>query len=221
MTAASSGPDWVLFWTVVAAIVGTLALIGVGYQVVGYYGEHPRRRIEYVVRTTRMVPEHDNVEELEVFVRNIKIEDPHIVSVTIISNSRADIPSTLFDAGKPIIIRVDRGGAVTLNQPSAGTIDIDGGRGEGLEWAEFHVPPQLIRKRSRGSVTFISAGVPSVTVKSPLIEVEDREITALADYQRIPAARAARFVLFAINALLVGAGAATVVFLIGRLLGWL
>ncbi len=99
-----------LFWTVVAAVVGALALIGVGYQVVGYYREHPRRRLEYVVRTTRMVPHHDHVEELEVFVRKIKIEDPHIVSVKIISNSRADIPSTAFVAGKPIVIRVNNGG---------------------------------------------------------------------------------------------------------------
>ncbi len=46
-SSSSAGIDWVLFWTVVAAVVGALALIGVAFTILQYYRDHPKRRIEW------------------------------------------------------------------------------------------------------------------------------------------------------------------------------
>lgn len=201
--------DWSLLFAIVGATVGTLALVGVGFQVVSYFRDHPKRRIEYTVHSTRLVASKRKIDDMVVTVRGIQVNDPHLVTLNVYSNSRADIPSSAFDAGDPLRIRVAPGGALLLDESkNDGGIQIDGGHGENFEWAEFGVPPQLIRKRSEGSIMFVSSGPPTVSVTAPLIDVDVREVSPLKEYQRIPAVRRIRTIELTIRYVIVGGVAA-------------
>jgi len=202
--------EWSLLFTVIGAVVGTLALVGVAFQIVSYYRDHPKRRVEYTVHSARLVASRRKINDMVVTVRGVVVDDPHLVTVNLYSNSRADIPSTAFDAGRSMRIRVEPGGALTLDGPDfRGGIQVNGGHGDGFAWAEFAVPPQLIRKRSEGSITFVSSGTPKITLDAPLVDVDVREVSPLKEYQRIPGVRRARAAELALRVVL-GAGFASI-----------
>lgn len=176
-TETSGGWDWVLFWTVVAAVVGALALVGVVFAVIGYYRDHPKRQLEITIKSRRLVQSTSKV-TLEVKVGGIDVPDPYLVEVRLASNSRADIASSTFDAGRNLKIRVQPGGAFVLGEGRAdGGIQVSGAHGEGWDQAEFVIAPQLIRKGSTLALDFISNGTPNVMVDSPLIDVPVVDVT--------------------------------------------
>jgi|tagenome__1003787_1003787.scaffolds.fasta_scaffold20417244_1 hypothetical protein len=171
----STSFDWAIFWTAAAAIVGALALVGVAFAIASYFKSNPKRRLEYVVTSQKLVngvlPSGSAV---KIAINGVEIADPYFVNVSIVSNSRADIPSTSFDGGAPIRIRSEPGGALMLNadEANAASIGVTGGHGEGMEWAEFVIEPQLIRKRSNVTLTFVSNGPPNVTVAGDLVDID-------------------------------------------------
>lgn len=175
---AAQGFDWANFWAAVAAIVGLIALISVVVSVIAFRRQFPKRRIDYVVDTQRLVSNELPSGSVEFKVRGVSVENPYITTVRMLSNSRADIPSGAFDGGEPIVVRIEPGGAVLLGIERSGPdqIVIDGGRGEGMDWAEFPIQPQLIRKRSSAKFSFVSEGRPTVSVISPLVDIEVREV---------------------------------------------
>jgi hypothetical protein len=78
----------------------------------------------------------------------------------------------VFDAGRPLIFRIEPGGASFLeSSDSDGGIRLTRTAGEGWEWAEFDLGPQLIRTRARLTLSFMSSGQAKVRVDSPLIDV--------------------------------------------------
>jgi len=170
--------DWATFWAATAAVVGTLALVGVVVAVISYFKQFPKRRLEYVVSYQRLVtgvlPKGS---VLRVEIEGVEVSDPYLVSILFESNSRADISSVAFDGGRPIKVRMEPGGALVLNQheAQAAAISVSGGHGEGLDWAEFAIEPQLIRKKARGQLIFVSDGPPHVSIESPLVDIEVRE----------------------------------------------
>lgn len=162
--------DWASIWSAVAVVIGMLTLIGVVYAVVGYYRDHPKRQLEYTVKSFRMVQTAPRA-MLEVKVNGMAVADPHLVQFRMSSNSRADIPSSAFDAGNSLNIRVSPGGAAVLGDLTREAIEVNSRVGDDWEWAEFEIPPQLIRKGANLSFDFISNGPPNMTVTSPLVDV--------------------------------------------------
>ncbi|WP_438855711.1 hypothetical protein [Agromyces sp. M3QZ16-3] len=174
--------DPALVWGIVGGVAAVLALIGAAYTAVSFYRQFPRRRLEYIVWQRPLVASGHRVDDLVVTVQGMVVDDPHLVRVLFYSNSRADIPSTAFDAGKPIVIRVEPGGAILTNsETGTGSIAIEGGSDEGLDLAEFRIQPALIRKRSTGSIAFVASGSPRVRVDSPLIDIDVRDMSSLGD----------------------------------------
>lgn len=167
-------------WGFVGAAFGALALVGVGFQIVSYFREHPKRRLEYTVKSRPLVIAARGA-TLEVKVDGVEVKHPHLVEFRLVSNSRADVPSSAFDAGKPLKIRVEPGGALVLADGVTGTIESSRGEGYGWEWAEFRVEPQLIRKASQLTLNLVSSGKPTVTVSSPLIDVPVWDVTKRPD----------------------------------------
>lgn len=174
--------DTSAFWTVVGAVAGVVAVI---IGLVTYLRANPKRRIEYSTEAVRLLSSRAKIEGLEVKVRNLPIPDPHLVTLRLRSNSRADIPSSSFDGGKDLVFRVEPGGALLLSSANDG-IRTEGSEGLGFEWARFPIPPQLIKKRATGTITFVSAGEPVVAVEgdSPLIDIDVREVRAPLDPSR-------------------------------------
>ncbi|WP_341940929.1 hypothetical protein [Microbacterium sp. LWH10-1.2] len=55
------------------------------------------------------------------------MRDPYLVEFQLVSNSRADIPSAAFDAGRSLTIRVEPGSAVVVGDVADKGIMTTGG----------------------------------------------------------------------------------------------
>ncbi|MGU3358668.1 hypothetical protein ACLBWJ_15545 [Microbacterium sp. M4A5_1d] len=196
---------------VVWAIVGVAVTVIVGfYTVITYYRANPKRRLEYAVEVVRLVAAPTAIENLDVRVNGLQIQDPHLVTLRLFSNSRADIPSGSFDDGRPLVFRVEPGGALLLSETDDG-IRFGGSSGHGFEWATFPITPQLIKKRASGSITFVSAGKPRIVIedRAPLIDIEVRHVRPSPENAGNPFAPR-RLLLASIPAFAVGAAALVV-----------
>ncbi|WP_431805235.1 hypothetical protein [Microbacterium sp. bgisy203] len=109
-TPASDAWDWTLTWTIIGVAV---ALVVGAFAVAGYFRDHPKRRLEYTVTTRRLIQSTPDL-GLEVRVNGVEIADPHLVEFRLRSNSRADIPTSAFDAGRDLTFRVEPGGALVV-----------------------------------------------------------------------------------------------------------
>ncbi|MGN7969107.1 hypothetical protein [Microbacterium sp. 22296] len=161
------GIGWTIAGVLVAVVFGVAGLVT---WLVSYQRSHPKRRIEWS-HTSKPVIGGDLAEsDIEFRVKGTEVRLPFFNEFTLRSNSRADIPSTLFDGGKPITLKV-RGGAVVVGDFS-GDIKHNGAMGgSGMSWVHFDYGPQLIRKHGSSSFFFVSEGPASVEVESPLIDV--------------------------------------------------
>lgn len=210
-------------WGFVGAIVGLFALVAaVVIGVVMYRRQFPKRRLDYWVESTPLVASAASaVSGLEVRVSGMKVLDPHLNTFVITSNSRADIASSAFDAQKPIRIEIVSGGAMHLplsNEPHE--IKFTSGQGRGLEWAEFQIGPQLIRKGMEGRLLFVSSGPPEMNFDLPLVDIESRHLTPAQVHSREPEVRQALIQsLWRLTGLLaVTLGAVLISWLVGLLL---
>lgn len=169
--------DWGFVGVILAVVFGIATVVGIVYAIRSYNRDHPKRRLEYTVRRTALVQTTFSA-DLEIRIKGVRIEDPHLVELSLRSNSRADIPSDRFNGGESLVFRVEPGGAmVSRAGPYGQGFTMNVGGGTGWDWAEFVLPPQLIRKDANLSFTFISNGAPGVTVRSPLIDIDVLDVS--------------------------------------------
>ncbi len=167
---AAEGWDWTLFWTIVGASAGSLALIGVLVAVVAYRRQFPKRRMAFGYDSRSLLRPHALPRgDLEVRIQGTVLAEPHFVELDVWSESRADIPSTSFDAQQSITFNVRAENVVP--GWSAGAIEIDIEPLADGQGVRVSVAPQLIRKHARATVTFVTDGEPSIKHKSPLIDI--------------------------------------------------
>lgn len=157
---------------IVIGIAGVLITIGVALW--QHWRRRTKWRLEWWFESTPMTNS-----SVSIRVRDVEVADPHLTRVEIRSAGWATIPQNNFDAGRALEFSVDQGGAVTLdNSHGEGQIAIDGGEGEGFEWATYRVQPQPIGAGARGYLTFVSAGPAHVSIRrpEPLIDAEVRKL---------------------------------------------
>lgn len=167
-TATGGGWDWVLFWTIIAAIVGALALIGVVVAIIAYRRQFPKRAVEYSVEVRPLVERSLPEGTIEVRANGTAMADPHFVGFNVWSNSRADIPSASFDAGRPIVFEVTALSTVVV-QITTHDLDLELETSDGN--SSIRLPAQLIRAASRAEITLVCDGKPEITPQSPLIDI--------------------------------------------------
>jgi len=181
--------DQGLFWSIVGALGGIVAAVLIGLAT--YHRQFPKRSIDWWVESTRMMASSGaaHFDSVEVKVNRIVVLDPYLNTLTLFANSRADIPSAVFDQGQVITIRVTSGGILKLDSPADDTITFGGGHGEGFDWGEVEISPQLIRKGAEGHLVFVSAGAPTVEVDSPLVDIDVRRLMPPQAHTRTPEGR--------------------------------
>ena len=158
-----------------------IGVIGIVVSMLLYRLANPKRRLEWWIESTPLVGAigTEQIENLSIKVENVEIADPFLNTITLVANSRADIPSSAFDSGRPMVISITKGGALGLQREEPnGAIRFEAGRGEGFEWAKHDVNPQLIRKKAKGKLVFVSSGKPEVQIESSLIDIEVRRIAS-------------------------------------------
>lgn len=175
-TSAEASWDWSLTWNIVAAVVGILTLVGVIYAVIGYYRDHPKRSIEYTVRVRQLV-QAVPMGMLEIKAGDTVFTNPYFCELQLVSNSRADIPSSAFDAGRLLSFGVRSEEVVLLEQKSTGGLTISKSSKNQVGPTVLAIKPQLIRKRASAVVTLLSNGKPSLTISSPLIDIPITNVT--------------------------------------------
>lgn len=166
------------FWTVVGAVAGVLALIGIVIGVVTYRRQFPKRELQYEVETFPLLRAYSHpASGLTVHLDGRPITEPHVVRVRVSSRSRADIPSGSFDSGAPIKFESSKPIVVTgWTAKSDSSIGLEIGAGRAV--TEFSIPAQLIARKASGSMSGIAEGQPAVTVASKsLIDIDITRIS--------------------------------------------
>lgn len=86
------------------------------------------------------------------------MSEPFLTTVEITSRSRADIPSTSFDASKPIVFEIETHNDTYQNLQHSGDIEIDLPNQAIGRVLTFSVPTQLIRKNAQAEFMFLTEG---------------------------------------------------------------
>ena len=166
-------------WTIIGAVAGVLALIGIVIGVITYRRQFPKRELQYEVETFQLLREYSHpASGLKVLLDGRAIADPHVVRIKVSSRSRADIPTASFDSGAPIEFESSKPIVITgWTAKSDSSIGLEMNTADRLITG-FRVPAQLIRRKASGAVAGIAEGKPSVIVTSKsLIDIDVNRVS--------------------------------------------
>lgn len=166
---------WVCDTPPVEIALGVLTLIaGIVVPIWLHRRAHPARQFRYRVVSTRALQGLYGANEMgvpvTVRVGDELVRDPHTFAIELWSTGRADVPSTSFDAGTPLIINV---GARIL----PGTFANQAGHSSTVHFTqisdrELALSPQLLSRSLRVTLTGSTDAAPMVSIRNPLIDVD-------------------------------------------------
>lgn len=150
---------------IIVTAVGVAATVGIGWWQVRK--ANPKRQISYAVEVTPLLADAAARDAVQVAVAGEALKNPHIVRLSVRSDSRVDIASDSFDQQKALAF--DFGSPVqTLVDAEWSGIRLTIGRGNVLE-----MEPQLIKPGDRASVSVIVDGAPEdIKVSKTLIDTK-------------------------------------------------
>lgn len=167
--------------------------------------ENPKRELTYAVRSERLLGRSAAGLGLVVTHDGKELENPHLVTIGVISTGRADIGSDRFDDRRPIRFTVSVPVVADLDEPE----DSDGKpcvRFNGTD--TYEVKPVLIRKTDRFYCRFLTEGRPEIEMVSPL---RDIEVKSESDYLKQKRRRSSRWYMSTLFVGAVGVAAIAVV----------
>lgn len=133
-----------------------------------------RAQVEISVEATPLLPENARDGLLEVTFRDIRVENPHLVAVSVKNVGPRDLATDTFDAGLPVAIGFDNtfygltsvAGGMRIESPAIGASD---------KSAVVRLGPGLLKRGTAWSFSAITTGPVEVTVDSPLIDTDIRK----------------------------------------------
>lgn len=153
-------------------LIGIVALIlTVVIPVALHRREHPTRQVRWRVQAVRLLSADLGASRrISVTVDGRSVRDPHLVTVTLWSSGRADVPSSSFDQQLPITVRL---GVPILEQidatpeaPNPWLLQPDVLAGTSLT-----LPPMLLRRGSRYTTQALVEGRPTPYLEQALIDI--------------------------------------------------
>lgn len=177
-------------WTIAGVVIGAIAvLVAVYFGVRTLRRQFPKRELRYTVQATPLLNSNPAAAhyDLRVLLSGRELRDPYAVTVSFESRSRADIPSSSFDAARPILITADIPLHVsTGSEVGPKSIGIEwnwlGNRGDGT--MDGTIAPQLIRPKATGFFNALTDGMPKITVDSSLVDIVVRDSAHTSDSSR-------------------------------------
>lgn len=161
------------FLPLAALIVAIIAIL-VAVWATRRWGNR-RAKVQFEFRSLPLLRDDMKPGLLEVTYRDMPVKKPHLVSVTIENVGPRDIPSSAFDAGKPI--------SVTFNQTFYGLTSTSGGVhttspaiGTPANDAIVLIQPGLLKRREAWSFSAVLSGPAEISVESPLIDTDMRQV---------------------------------------------
>ena len=139
---------------VVTVVAGALTLIALIRQ-------FPRRRLELTTTSEILLP--GVRPDLEPKLADFK--NPYLVSVQLKSSSRADIATSMFDAGRSLVCRFQQ---PIFEVPDAAEGDLQ----YSIQGREIRFAPQLLRANSSIRLSIVAENsAPTYGLESPLIDI--------------------------------------------------
>jgi hypothetical protein len=162
------------FWT--ASGVISAVVIGIVTVIVTWWVGFPTRRLLYRVSSvTPLLSAPDGMRgDLELRHRGRLVGDPHVLEIELTGNGRRDIPSSAFDGGAPIAMRLSAPIVELLQIDSKSSLEAASSKVRTDEGAVL-VGPCLIGRRQKISITLLVEGKPQVTCRASLVDVQIRE----------------------------------------------
>ncbi len=165
--------EWSVVGWVVTAVLATAAIIAT-VIVTRRFGTR-RAALTWFSESTPLISRVAEGSQLEVMYRDIPVLDPVLITVVFVNSGPRDITSDMFDAGRPISVGIAaqfygvtkiEGGA-KIDVPAVGTEPTS---------ATIRVNPLLLKRRQSWSFSVVVSGVPAVTLDTPLIDTDVKEI---------------------------------------------
>lgn len=156
-----------LIWTIAGVAIAFVGVVLGIFGVIGYFKAHPKRQLSYAV-TSRPLISRQGVAKLHVLVDEIPVADPYFVEIRLWSNSRADIPSSAFDGGTPITMRIAGASHVVVATEAGITLSE---QVHGWDDLTLSIDPALIKPRASLSIDLVVDGDPEVTLTDNLIDI--------------------------------------------------
>lgn len=182
-------------WVGLAALVVGILAIPVTVFATRQWGNR-RARLEVEIKATPLLPEGARPGLLEVTYRDIPVDEPHLVSVTLRNIGPRDLASGMFDGGRPIRVKFDQS-FYGLTAVDGGVDTLSPGVGASGDSAVVLVRPGLLKRGELWSFSAVTTGPVNATVDAPLIDTDVRAVPP-ADEGR--AAIALRLTAFGITA---------------------
>ncbi|MBD2764458.1 hypothetical protein IEE91_04445 [Kocuria sp. cx-455] len=116
---------------------------------------------------------------LEVTYRDIPVEEPHLVSVTLRNVGPRDVATKMFDGGRSITVKFDHTFyGITATQ---GDFEITSPGIGAKEGAIVSMSPGLLKRGESWSFSAVTSGPVDVTVDTPLIDTDVRAVERAED----------------------------------------
>lgn len=157
-------------WFGLAALVVAIIAIPAAVLATRHWGNR-RARLEVKIEATPLLPEDARPGLLEVTYRDIPVDEPHLVSVTLRNSGPRDLASGMFDGGRSITVKFDQTfygltavhGGIETRSPAIGASAVD---------AVVFVQPALLKRGESWSFSAVTTGPVDVTVDAPLIDTD-------------------------------------------------
>jgi hypothetical protein len=200
------------FWAGAGVVVAVLAAVAVVWVTLSF--GFPRRRLYYGLRAAAplLTAPPGMRSDLQLLHRKEPLADPYVLTVELISRGRKDIPNDAYNGGQPLLL--DLGSRIVeilqITSEPGTLVPPQVVPSETL----LRIGPSLIGKRHQITINVLTdGGQPSLTCRSPLIDVQVR--------QRIDDRTTLTWALAVVAGMMAIAVAAAIVGTSVRGLGWL
>jgi hypothetical protein len=156
-------------WLAVGALIVATVGIPITVWATRRWGTR-RRSVEFSHRSVPIIPKvpAEAKKLLQVTYRDLPVHNPHLLTVSLGNSGPVDIASDHFDAGKPLIVRLNckMYGIISTTHPQA-TVSTALGS-EGI----LSLEPILLKRGEKWTVEAVVSGVPKPELTSPLIDTD-------------------------------------------------
>lgn len=159
------------FWLAATGwiIAGLLGVSAIATSIVMHLKAHPKRELCYDITYTALLNDAAQGLNAKLLVNEITVEEPYMLWVSVWSNSRADISSTVFDDHRPIEISLGTRVIYDVDKP------IYSHEGQDLrverDEDKLLIPPALIKPRQAVGVILVCSGEPKVYTNNTMVDV--------------------------------------------------
>lgn len=152
-------------------LLGALTLLaGILVPIWLHRRAHPERELRYRAGATRVLQTMPSESSpLTIRLGDQAVGDPHSVTFELWSTGRADIATSVFDSGRPLLVSLGASilpGTLRVIESQPVRVSIEQVSAEHLS-----IKPQLLPKTLRVALSAMTDASPTVTVENPLIDV--------------------------------------------------